>query len=945
MKTYSRSLLIVYFLLLGVLTKGDLHPPLPQEVNSSVPILYVSPTTSRVNPETIEWGNFTSTSTLMASAKPTNLVLYPNQETILPTAVSDDVIITSLTTTTDNLLLPLPMTSSSYPFLYISETNKVIFSPTSTATATSFTHTSSSLRPVSMTSHVLPLLPYPSTFSPSEMGDYVTSSYLEQLQDASLLYPLYTTSTPTFATQPTTTMPVIESSQLQDASMFFTPTQPTRVIPVLEPSFVDESLLPSSVFLGTITHKMMISDTLESSPTTVQFSVERSRDVIIIPSPTAVLVDLDPTQMLTNEGILSSLSQSLLVPIETVPLTHPFSSLSLVRHSQLSQVSPTHSTEDLLLPLSMSIAPVFKSEVTATISRQPQSSTGYSSSQFSTHSFQTDQETYLPVPTTVHPLVSPSKMVELTSIPLNMQSTSGFDDDRIFPASSSDFNETSTSVIRTDLRTAIFPSATFSILPTSVSSTDTEDDIFRTSSTYFESTTRVRTDSNELIVPSSTLLVTSPSPVPSTMDLDNDTLQATSSEFASTNITRTALASDNIVPTSSFSVVYSPSSGDVETTHNSTVETLTSTEEFMFLSSQPPIQPSPTHTSHFEQSTEKPPTSLHRTSSLPQITPTTSAVYVATSSLMSSVSSMDVRPTPNVTFSASQALSGPTPHTAFSASRASLTLSGDPFSVSLSSSSIYSTAGLSSISQTTDTLPVVAVTTNPPNISVSAKDIPSQLLDTTSVPSSTVQATSLSFKQITSSVQFTSSTTKGMTSSRTEQITSSTSEGMTSSNFPSSSPKPITSFMSTPSQTMSVLTNSLQTSITSSSVYVIPPTPSQCSPFDGTEPSSDSLVNIILAVPPSELDKLRIRGSLERCRLVRDIANVYKIGASKVREIANIRRRKEIANVRRRNGDDAGKDDIEFADNVLEEKQHFPQHKRQLMEEVDYTAVVRLMGY
>ena len=109
MKTYSLLIVLVYFPLLGVRTEGDFHPPLPEEVNSSVLILYVSPTTSQVNPKTSEWGNFTSTSTLIASVKTTNLeLLYPNQETILPTA---DLIITSLTTTADNLLLPLPMIS------------------------------------------------------------------------------------------------------------------------------------------------------------------------------------------------------------------------------------------------------------------------------------------------------------------------------------------------------------------------------------------------------------------------------------------------------------------------------------------------------------------------------------------------------------------------------------------------------------------------------------------------------------------------------------------------------------------------------------------------------------------------------------------------------------------------------------------------------------------
>ena len=272
-----------------------------------------------------------------------------------------------------------------------------------------------------------PLLPYPSTISTSELDDSVTSSYLEQVQDVSMLFPLYTTSIPTIITQPTTTMPVIEPSQLQDASMLFplyTPTlpafmpQPTTTIPVLEPRFVDESLL-SSLFLGTITQKVMTSETSKSSPTNVQFSVEDSRDVII-PSPTAVLVDLDPTQMHTNEEILPSLSPSLLVPIETLLITHLFSSLSLVRHSQ-SQVSSTHLTEDLLLPLSMLVAPAFASELTE--SQQTQSSIGYSSLKFSTQSFRTTQETYLPVPTTTHPFVSPSKVVELTRNPLNVQLT------------------------------------------------------------------------------------------------------------------------------------------------------------------------------------------------------------------------------------------------------------------------------------------------------------------------------------------------------------------------------------------------------------------------------------------------------------------------------------------------------------------------------------------
>ena len=185
---------------------------------------------------------------------------------------------------------------------------------------------SSSSRPASMTS---PLLPCPSTISTSEMDDSVTSSNLEQVQDVSMLFPIYTTSIPTFITQPTTTMPVVEPSQLQDASMLFplyTPTlpafmpQPTTTIPVLEPSFVDESLL-SSVFLGTITQRFMISESLKSSPTKAQFSLEDSR-AVLIPSPTAMLVDLDPTPMSTNEEILSSLSPSLLVPIETVLLTH-----------------------------------------------------------------------------------------------------------------------------------------------------------------------------------------------------------------------------------------------------------------------------------------------------------------------------------------------------------------------------------------------------------------------------------------------------------------------------------------------------------------------------------------------------------------------------------------------------------------------------------------------
>ena len=75
-------------------------------------------------------------------------------------------------------------------------------------------------------------------------------------------------------------------------------------------------------------------------------------------------------------------------------------------------------------------------------------------------------------------------------------------DDIIFPASSSNFHETSTTVVRTHSRTAIFPSGTFSmelLLPTSVSSTDIEDDILQTSSTYFESTTLIRMDSTELI--------------------------------------------------------------------------------------------------------------------------------------------------------------------------------------------------------------------------------------------------------------------------------------------------------------------------------------------------------------------------------------------------------------------------------------------------------------
>ena len=89
---------------------------------------------------------------------------------------------------------------------------------------------------------------------------------------------------------------------------------------------------------------------------------------------------------------------------------------------------------------------------------------------------------------------------------------------------------------------------------------------------------------------------------------------------------------------------------------------------------------------------------------------------------------------------------------------------------------------------------------------------------------------------------------------------------------------------------------------------------------------------MLLAVPSSELDKLRIQGSLERYRLAQDIASVYKLGVSKEREVINVRRRMDDA---------SGKDDMELG---LEEKQHFPQHKRQLMEEVDYTAVVRLMG-
>ena len=804
----------------------------------------------------------------------------PSQETIFPSTVSNDVIVQSLTTMTDNLLLPIPVTSSLYPFLYISET--------STATVRSFTNThtlssvtsrnqtimfdsifplpSSSLRPASLTS---PLLPYPSTISSSEMDDSVTTSYLGQVQDVSMLFPLYTTSIPTFITQPTTTLPVIESSQLQDASMLFpfyastSPAfipQPTTTIPVFEQSFVDEFLLPR-VFLGTITQKL-ISDILKSSPTKVHFSVERSRDVIIA-SPTAMLVDLDPTQMSKNEEILPSLSLSLPVPTEIVPLTHPFSSLSLVRHSQLSQFSPPQSTEDLLLPPSMSVAPTFTPEVTLTMSQQTQSSIGYSSLQFSTQIFQTDQETYLPVPITIHPLVSPSKVVELTSNPLNVQltmelpasstyfnpsqetilpstasntvivpslttmtnnlllhipvtsssypflyisetstaivrsftnthalssvtsrnqtvmfdsifplpssslrpasmtspllpypstiSTSEMDDSRTnsyleqvqdvsmlfplytastatfitqpttnielsqlqdasmlfplytttiqtfitqptttipviessqlqdvsilfplytptfihqptnmqltmalddtFPASSTYFYETVTSVVRIDSRTH---SVTFSmeslLLPTSVSSTDMENDIF---SPYFESTTIITTDLNELIFPSSTSLVTS-SPIASTMDLDDDTFQATSSEYASV-IARTA--SDDkvsIFPSSTLSVAYSPSSSDVEMPHISTVETLTSTEKVLLPLSQLPLQPSPPHTSHFEQPTEKSLIYLRGTSSLSQITPTPPAVYVVTSSPMSSVRSMDIESTPHVTLSAFQ---------------------------------------------------------------------------------------------------------------------------------------------------------------------------------------------------------------------------------------------------------------------------------------------------
>ena len=244
-----------------------------------------------------------------------------------------------------------------------------------------------------------------------------------QLQDASMLYPLYMPTLPAFIPQPTTTIP----------------------------SFIDRSLL-SSVFLGTMTQRFMISETLKSSPTKVQFLVERSSDVII-PSPTAVLVDLDPTQMHTSEEILPSLSPSLLVPIETVPLTHLFSSLSLVRHLQLSQVSSTESTEDLLLPPSMPVAPVFTSEVTE--SRQAQSSIGYSSLKVSTHSFRTDQETYLPVPTTTHPFVSPSKLDELTSNPLNVQLTVEL------PASSTYFNPSQETILPSAVSNdAIVPSST-----------------------------------------------------------------------------------------------------------------------------------------------------------------------------------------------------------------------------------------------------------------------------------------------------------------------------------------------------------------------------------------------------------------------------------------------------------------------------------------------------
>ena len=172
-----------------------------------------------------------------------------------------------------------------------------------------------------------------------------------------------------------------------------------------------------------------------------------------------------------------------------------------------------------------------------------------------------------------------------------------------------------------------------------------------------------------------------------------------------------------------------------------------------------------------------------------------------------------------------------------------------------------------------------------------------------------------------------------------QQITSSSpsvigsSRQITSSNYPtiptsSQGTTPTAKYLE-PSQTSSTLSHP---STHVSSEIVVSPTPSTCSPFDSISPPFHSLVSIVLAVPPSDLYRLQTPGSPTRCKLAESLRDTFRNGLTiKEGEEASVVRGGE-----RRKGRLVGKRFTELLGKFFS-----PQHKRQLITEQQYTAVVR----
>ena len=123
---------------------------------------------------------------------------------------------------------------------------------------------------------------------------------------------------------------------------------------------------------------------------------------------------------------------------------------------------------------------------------------------------------------------------------------------------------------------------------------------------------------------------------------------------------------------------------------------------------------------------------------------------------------------------------------------------------------------------------------------------------------------------------------------------------------------------------------------TSSQQPVVTSIPSVCTPFDNIiTPPLNSIVSIILAILPSDLEQIQKPGSLEQCELVEGLTKVFETGLS------NKEREEEtVVRVRKRN---QGRLEGGMFSDYLE-KLASVRDKRQLMTEQQYTAVVRGLG-